>query len=171
MKFFVTIFAFLVVISHSAQTSYQVMHVKGKIYNESSKKHISLGDEIFENDLLKIETEGANCFIITPSKVKKTLSANTFNSQGKVDVLFAEVPNRSAITSRGDEEEGIVKFSDYFIGKNYIIFDSCEVITLNNNYFDSLQPSQFVIKYANESGASQNFPLKDKVTSLIFAYL
>jgi hypothetical protein len=127
-----------------------VVHVKGKIYNENTKKYINLGDVISVSDKLSVESTDANCFVLNVEKSK--LSLNPSVKKGSVNELFVGVPDRKPMTTRGDGDSAIIKFADYFGIGTYVFIDTVENLKLSSEYFKLSKPSSFLVSYKSVEG-------------------
>lgn len=127
-----------------------VLHVKGKIYNENTKKYVNLGDVIAVSDKLSVESTDANCFVLNVDKSK--LSLNPAIKKGSVNELFVGVPDRKPMTTRGDGDSLVIKFTDYFGPSSYVFIDTVENLKLSEEYFQLTKPSSFVLAYKTIEG-------------------
>ncbi len=134
---------FLVVLSFS-QKSFKVVHVKGNLEKELEHKPIKLGDELTQQELLSVKEDKVNCLLFNGVD-RMVLKPENRLTKGSVEELFAFVPKRQMMSSRGNEDSSYLRLSDFFKNDRYLFLDSIEKIRLDEDYIKDLGNNRFII--------------------------
>lgn len=127
--------------------SFRVIQVSGDVKNVSTGKPLKIGDEIKLTDKIEVTSDQARCFIQKTDRTR--LGLNSKKGSGSVNDLFAEVPERRAISTRGDKDSAYISMSDYFGNEEFVLVDSLQEFLIDKNYFKGDRSSIFILSVKN----------------------
>ncbi|MFK8044053.1 MAG: hypothetical protein AB8B72_01060 [Crocinitomicaceae bacterium] len=144
MKVIIIVSSVLFTFLSFSQSSYKVVHIKGDLNKSKTDKNIQIGDQLTKQELIEIKGEKVNCILFNGTE-KLTLKANESTTKGRVDQMFASVPERQMMELRGDNDSAYIKISDFFKNDKYLFMDTTESILLNKDYIKDLGNNKFFV--------------------------
>jgi hypothetical protein len=154
MKTLISLFSSILLflsIQLSAQDSFYVIHLKGKVSNQKTGKDLQIGDQITSNDNLKF-SDASSLAVIMGAKGKFTIQPGAKPNAQNEFLAFVNnsvVPLRSNghLSTRGAEENGVIDAKNYFGSDKFVIVGDSLNIFLDRKAYPMNNTSFFIYRY------------------------